>query len=77
LPELILIAVVAALALGVVIEIAHRREARKTGKRHRTALSAGIGVMNEVFHPAASQAQIQIEEQHEARAPLPSPEDKK
>jgi hypothetical protein len=77
LPELILIAVVAALSLGVVIEIAQRREARKTGKRRRTALSAGIGVMNEVFHPAASQAQIQIEEQHEARAPLPSPEDKK
>ncbi len=75
--ELLLAALALAVVAGVVIEFKHRREARRTRKRRRTALSAGLGVMNEVFHPAASNAQIQIEEHYEARAPMPSPEDKK
>ena len=76
-PELIVAAVVAAVVLGLALEFRARRAAKKTGSHRRNVGgSAVFGVMNEVFHPAASQANIIVEEQREARAPLPSPEDK-
>lgn len=77
-PELIVAALVAAIVLGLALEFRARMTAKKTGSRRRkpTGGSAVFGVMNEVFHPSASQASIIVEEQREARAPLPSPEDK-
>ena len=48
---------------------------RKTRKR-RAAMSAGLFAINEIFHPAANETAIVLEEKREARTPLPSPEDK-
>lgn len=77
-PELIVAALVAAILVGLALEVRSRKKAKKTGSRRRKSAggSAVFGVMNEVFHPSASQASIIVEEQREARAPLPSPEDK-
>lgn len=60
------------LAVGIPV---HRRN-KKLGKKARFALGAGLGVMNEIFHPAANETSIVVEERKEAFAPKPSPEDK-
>ena len=79
LPEIIVSALALAVIAGTLFELRQRRQAKRSGKTSRRRVggsSAVFGVMNEVFHPAASQANIIVEEQREARAPLPSPEDK-
>jgi ABC-type phosphate transport system substrate-binding protein len=79
LPEIIVGALALAVIAGTVLELRQRRQAKRSGntsRRRAGGSSAVFGVMNEVFHPAASQANIIVEEQREARAPLPSPEDK-
>ena len=49
---------------------------KKLGKRGVSALSAGLGVINELYAPSAKNAAVIREEQSEAIKPLPSPEDK-
>lgn len=46
------------------------------GSKSRQAMGAGLFAINEIFHPAAHESSIAIEDQREARAPLPTPEDK-
>ncbi|MEY4741991.1 MAG: hypothetical protein RL672_741 [Actinomycetota bacterium] len=70
---LLLVAVVLVpLALGIP---ASRRN-RKTAKKGRAAMGAGLGVMDEIFHPNAKAARFIIEQKREEIAPMPSPEDK-
>lgn len=53
------------------------RYEKRTGKKlGRGGALAGIQVINELFQPSAANAAIIIEEQKEARAPMPSPEAK-
>ncbi|HEX4057489.1 MAG TPA: hypothetical protein VHX87_04120 [Galbitalea sp.] len=51
----------------------------KPKKRRSGGVTAGIGgafgAIDEVFHPSAYEAQLIREEQAEASAPMPSPED--
>ena len=39
-------------------------------------MGVGLAAMNELFHPAANETSIVVEERKEAIAPKPSPEDK-
>jgi hypothetical protein len=53
------------------------RESKRTGKKRRGGSMAGaLGIVNELFAPSAANAAQILEEQAEARKPLPSPEDK-
>jgi hypothetical protein len=52
------------------------RKSGSKGSKSRQAMGAGLFAINEIFHPAAHESSIAIEDQREARAPLPTPEDK-
>ena len=70
---IVLIAIVIVpLAVGIPVQ----RRNKKLGKKTRAALGAGLSAMNEVFHPAAKEHSIVVEQREEAMAPKPSPEDK-
>lgn len=57
--------------------IPNYRHKKKTGKKlGRSTAAGGLGAFDEIFHPAAANAAVIIEEQREARTALPSPEDK-
>lgn len=49
---------------------------KRLGKKGVSALSAGLGVINELYAPSAKNAAVIQEEQREAVKPKPSPEDK-
>lgn len=74
-PALIL-TLIAVVVVPLVVGIPIQRRNKKLGKKTRSALGAGLSAMNEVFHPAANEHSIVVEERKEAVAPKPSPEDK-
>lgn len=43
--------------------------------RGREVSASGFGAFDEVFHPAAHQATVVIEEQEESAPPVPAPDD--
>ncbi len=53
-----------------------RKKTPQGANKTRKAMSAGLFAMNEIFHPAAHESSIVIEEQREKRVAIPSPEDK-
>ena len=66
-----------AVVLVTAVSIYAIRNERKTGKKlGRGSAAAGLQAINELFQPSAANAALIIEEQREARKPLPSPEDK-
>ncbi|MDE2591318.1 MAG: hypothetical protein KGL41_00470 [Actinomycetales bacterium] len=74
-PALIL-TLIAVIGVPLAVGIPIQRRNKKLGKKTRSALGAGLSAMNEVFHPAAKEHSIVVEQREEAMAPKPSPEDK-
>ncbi len=52
---------------------AARMRRRRVGS---AALSASMSVFDEIWHPAAYEPQIEIQQAYERQAPTPSPDDK-
>ena len=60
-----------------ILTIPARRYEKRTGKKlGRGAVGAGLGVVQELFQPSAANAAVIVEEQREARTPMPAAEDK-
>ena len=72
----LVVLLLAVVAVPLMIGIPAARRNKKLGKKGRSALGAGLGVMDEIFHPNAKEARIIIEQKREEIAPMPSPEDK-
>jgi hypothetical protein len=72
LPFLMVAGVCALLGWGLV-RLAARTRRRRVGS---AAMSAAMGVFDEIWHPAAYEPQIEIQQAYELQAPSPSPEDK-
>ena len=75
LSELLIWVGVIALVIFVVSYPAQRRY-KKSGKRPSGGAAGAFAVMDEIFHPSARETRIVMEEQAEARAPMPSADDK-
>jgi hypothetical protein len=71
LPFLIVAAVAGLVGWGL-MRLTKRVRRRRAGS---AALSATMGVFDEIWHPAAYDPQIEIQQSYERRAPTPSPED--
>ena len=69
----LLVAVVCALVGWGLVRLAARTRRRRVGS---AAMSAAMGVFDEIWHPAAYDPQIEIQQSYEREAPTPSPEDK-
>ena len=74
LPELLIWVGVTALVIVAVSSPAQRRY-KKSGKRPSGGAAGAFAVMDEIFHPSARETRIMMEEQAEARAPMPSADD--
>ena len=73
----ILIALSALVVCAWLLTIPARRYEKRTGKKlGRGAAGAGLGVVQELFQPSAANAAVIVEEQREARTPMPAAEDK-
>jgi hypothetical protein len=70
------ILIIAIVAVPLAVGIPVQRRNRKLGKQGRRAMGAGLGVMDEIFHPNAHEARIIIEQKQLEILPTPSPEDK-
>ena len=66
---------VIALMIFVISDPAQRRN-KKLGKKPSGGAAGAFAVMDELFHPSARESRIVAEEQAEARAPMPSADDK-
>ncbi|MDF9809886.1 hypothetical protein M2116_000836 [Aurantimicrobium minutum] len=66
---------VIALMIFVISYPAQRRN-KKLGKKPSGGAAGAFAVMDELFHPSARESRIVAEEQAEARAPMPSADDK-
>jgi hypothetical protein len=66
---------VIALVIFVISYPAQRRY-KKLGKKPSGGAAGAFAVMDELFHPSAREHRIVMEEQAEARAPMPSADDK-
>ena len=66
---------VIALMIFVISYPAQRRN-KKLGKKPSGGAAGASAVMDELFHPSARESRIVAEEQAEARAPMPSADDK-
>ncbi|BDU10249.1 hypothetical protein AINA4_01700 [Aurantimicrobium sp. INA4] len=66
---------VIALVIFVISYPAQRRY-KKLGKKPSGGAAGAFAVMDELFHPSAREPRIVAEEQAEARAPMPSADDK-
>jgi hypothetical protein len=75
LSELLIWVGVIALVIVAVSYPAQRRY-KKSGKRPSGGAAGAFAVMDEIFHPSARETRIVMEEQAEARAPMPSADDK-
>lgn len=75
LSELLIWVGVIALVILAVSYPAQRRY-KKSGKRPSGGAAGAFAVMDEIFHPSARETRIVMEEQAEARAPMPSADDK-
>ena len=71
LPFLLVAGVCALLGWGMV-RLRKRIQRRRVGS---SAMSAAMGVFDEIWHPAAYDPQIEIQQSYERRAPAPSPDD--
>jgi hypothetical protein len=72
LPFLLVAAVVTAICWGLVRGAARMRR-RRVGS---AAMSGAMSVIDEIWHPAAYDPQIEIQQVYERQAPTPSPDDK-
>lgn len=72
LPFLLVAGVSALIGWGLLRAVARVRR-RRVGS---AAMSAAMGVFDEIWHPAAHDPQIEIQQAYERRAPTPSPDDK-
>jgi hypothetical protein len=68
----LLVAAVCALFCWGLVRLAARTRRRRVGS---AAMSAAMGVFDEIWHPAAYEPQIEIQRAYEQEAPKPSPED--
>lgn len=59
-----------------VISYPAQRRYKKLGKKPSGGAAGAFAVMDELFHPSARESRIVAEEQAEARAPMPSADDK-
>ena len=75
LSELLIWVGVIALMIFVISYPAQRRN-KKLGKKPSGGAAGAFAVMDELFHPSARESRIVAEEQAEARAPMPSADDK-
>lgn len=60
----------------VAVSYPAQRRYKKSGKRPSGGAAGAFAVMDEIFHPSARETRIVMEEQAEARAPMPSADDK-
>ena len=72
LPFLLVTAVCALVGWGLV-RLRRRVQRRRVGS---AAMSAAMTVFDEIWHPAAADPQIEIQQSYERQAPTPSPDDK-
>jgi hypothetical protein len=75
LSELVMWVGIVLLVIFVVSYPAQRRY-KKNGKKPSGGAAGAFAVMDEIFHPSAREHRIVMEEQAEARAPMPSADDK-
>ena len=59
-----------------VVSYPAQRRYKKSGKRPSGGAAGAFAVLDELFHPSARESRIVAEEQAEARAPMPSADDK-
>ena len=59
-----------------VVSYPAQRRYKKSGKKPSGGAAGAFAVMDELFHPSARESRIVAEEQAEARAPMPSADDK-
>lgn len=59
-----------------VISYPAQRRYKKLGKKPSGGAAGAFAVMDELFHPSARESRIVAEEQAEARATMPSADDK-
>lgn len=71
LPFLLVAAVCGLVGWGLV-RLRKRVQRRRVGS---AAMSAAMTVFDEIWHPAAADPQIEIQQSYERQAPTPSPED--
>lgn len=64
--------------LIVIVAVAYpaQRRYKKSGKKPSGGGAGAFAVMDEIFHPSSREHRIVMEEQAEARAPVPSADDK-
>ncbi len=72
LPFLLVAGVVTLMCWGLVRGAARMRR-RRVGS---AAMSGAMSVIDEIWHPAAYDPQIEIQQSYERQAPVPSPHDK-
>lgn len=70
----LLVAAVSALVGWGLVRLRKRVQRRRVGS---AAMSATMTVFDEIWHPAAADPQIEIQQSYERQAPTPSPEDDK
>jgi hypothetical protein len=63
-------------ALSLAVGVPAMRRQKKQKHRRGGSLGSAMFPMNEIFHPAAHTSIQIVDEQKEARKPMPSPEDK-
>jgi hypothetical protein len=68
----LLVATVCALIGWGLVRLRKRMQRRRVGS---SALSAAMTVFDEIWHPAAVDPQIEIQQSYERQVPNPSPED--
>jgi hypothetical protein len=68
----LLVATVCGLVGWGLVRLRKRVQRRRVGS---AAMSAAMTVFDEIWHPAAADPQIEIQQSYERRAPTPSPED--
>jgi hypothetical protein len=68
----LLVAIVCTTVGWGLLRLRKRVQRRRIGS---AAMSATMGVFDEIWHPAAHDPQIEIQQSYERQAPTPSPED--
>jgi hypothetical protein len=68
----LLVAVVCTVVGWGLVRLRRRVQRRRVGS---AAMSAAMTVFDQIWHPAAVDPQIEIQQSYERRAPIPAPED--
>jgi len=72
----LIVFLVGTVACAWVLSIPARRYEKRTGRKlGRGAAGAGLSAVQELFQPSAANAGVIVEEQREARVPMPAAED--